>query len=220
MPLTAWEIAGLDQDYWCKHSLDIRIRLTAAGYLGGDWSYSLSAPKVLYDLPAAMRADSLEISEIQLADGDNIYAYLAPPDRVTNCSTMTVSMLTSVFPNAPWTQEDYGDLQVYADRLPDRPDSPIDAVERAGVGVRVELLEPERWHLVQGWRTFDPSTPKYSGHAFLVLANDTGGIDQVLEATSRTDNSGRKIGPRYRTVSLETLKQDYDEGVYLAVLDR
>jgi hypothetical protein len=205
MTLTAWEIAGLTQDYWCEHSLDIRIRLAAAGYLGGDWSYSLSAPKVLYDLPAAMYADSLEISETQLADGEN---------RITNCSTMTVSVLTSVYPDAPWSQEDYGDLQVYADRLPGRPDSPIDAVERAGVGTRVDALVPGRWHLVQGWRTFDPSIPRYSGHAFLVLADDTGDIDQVLEATSLSN-----IGPRYKEITFAKLQSDYSEGLYLAVLN-
>jgi len=205
MILTAWEIAGCTKNYWCKQSLDVRIRLASAGYLGGDWSYSLSSPKVLYDLPSAMKADSLEISELQLADGDN---------RVTNCSTMTVSLLTSVYPNAPWSQEDYGDLQVYADRLPGQPGSPIDAVERAGVGERVDVLVPGRWHLVQGWRTFDPSVPRYSGHAFLVLAGDDGDIDQVLEATSLSN-----IGPRYKEITFADLLEDYPEGLYLAVLN-
>lgn len=204
MTLTAWEISGLDADYWEEHALDIRIRLAAAGYLGGDWSYSLSKPKVLYDLPPAMYADSLEISEVQLKDGDN---------RVTNCSTMTTSILTSIYPSAPWNSQDYGDLQVFADRLPNDPDSPINAVERAGVGQRVQSLVPGQWHLVQGWRTFDPSTPRYSGHAFLVLADDNGDIDQLLEATS-IDN----IGPRYKSISFAALQDDYDEGLYLAVL--
>ena len=205
MALTAWDISGLSIDYWGEHSLDVRIRLAAAGYLGGDWSYSLSAPKVLYDLPSAMRADSLEISELQLDYGDN---------RITNCSTMTVSLLTSVYPNAPWSQEDYGDLQVYADRLPGQPGSPIDAVERAGVGERVDALVPGRWHLVQGWRTFEPSIPRYSGHAFLVLAGDDGDIDQLLEATSLSN-----IGPRYKEITFAQLQKDYSKGLYMAVLN-
>jgi hypothetical protein len=205
MTLTAWEISGLDADYWEKHALDIRIRLAAAGYLGGDWNYSLTKPKVLYDMPDEMRANSLEISELELKDGDN---------RVTNCSTMTASILTSVYPSAPWSVQDYGDLQVFGDRLPAHPDSPIRAVERVGVGQRVGLLMPGRWHLVQGWRRFDPNKPSYSGHAFLVLADDNGDVDQVLEATS-IDN----IGPRYKRTTLEGLRKQYPKGLHLAVLN-
>lgn len=201
MTLTAWEISGLDADYWEKHALDIRIRLTAAGYLGGDWNYSLSKPKVLYDMPDAMRMNSLEISELELKYGDN---------RITNCSTMTASVLTSVFPSAPWNVQDYGDLQVFADRLPASPDSPIRAVERVGVGHHVLSLVPGRWHLVQGWRSLSPP----SGHAFLVLSDESGDIDQILEATS-IDN----IGPRYKKTNLDSLKKQYAAGLHFAVLN-
>ena len=123
MVMTAWEVAGLDKDYWCKHALDIRIRLAAAGYLGGDWSYSLTAPKVLYDIPDIMRADKMEITELQLRDGDK---------RLTNCSTLTMSILTSVYPNADWERDDYGQLQTgsYMDycmpRADDVPDFVVD----------------------------------------------------------------------------------------------
>ena len=209
MVMTAWEVAGLEKDYWCQHALDIRIRLAAAGYLGGDWGYSLTAPKVLYDIPDIMRADKMEITELQLRDGDQ---------RLTNCSTLTMSILTSVYPNADWERDDYGQLQVYAEHIQDNPDSPVDAVVEVGVGDRVDILVPGKWHLFQGWRTIDHSKPRYSGHAFLVLADHNGNVDQILEATSRKYSNGRMIGPRYKKVSLEALKQEYKAGIYMAVL--
>tara|TARA_R110002126_G_scaffold36707_1_gene111363 strand:+ start:1239 stop:1844 length:606 start_codon:yes stop_codon:yes gene_type:complete len=198
MSITAWEIAGLTREEWVRHSLDIRIRLAAGPYLDS-WDYSLRKARVLYDLPGAMRADRVEWS--------------AGDERVTNCSTLTASLLTSCFPAAPWTLDEYGDLQVFADRLPSRPSAPIEAVTRMGIGYPVGVLQAGAWHLVQGWRTFDPDTPHYSGHAFLVLADREGDGILVLEATSR-----RSIGPRYRRSTLEELRREYSHTLHLAEL--
>lgn len=192
---TAWEIAGLTRAEWVRHALDIRIRIAAGPYLSG-WGYSIKwgTARVLYDLPDAMGADRVEW-EVGNA-------------RLTNCSTLTTSLLTSCYPDAPWTTREYGDLQVYADRLPDRPDAPIDAVERMGIGQRKDKPSPGKWHLLQGWRSFDPP----SGHALLALTL-TGYDVQVLEATSR-----RGIGPRYRMTTQAGLALEYGAGLHWAEL--
>jgi hypothetical protein len=197
--VTAWEIAGLSRAEWVRHALDIRIRLAAGPYLDS-WDYDLRTARVLYDLPDAMRADRVE-----LAPGDA---------RLTNCSTLTTSLLTSCFPDAPWTVQEYGDLQVFGDRLPGNPDAPVQAVVRMGVGKAVAQHVPGAWHLVQGWRTFEPSGPRYSGHAFLVLADRDGDGCLVLEATSR-----RSIGPRYRRSTWADLRREYGHSLHLAALD-
>lgn len=198
MTVNAWDLAGLTRAQWLGQGLDQRLRLAAGPYIDG-WGYDLRDARVLYDLPDAMRADRIEIS--------------AGEPRLTNCSTLTTSLLTSVYPDAPWTLQEYGDLQVFADRLPAHPASPIEAVERMGVGRATVDPAPGCWHLVQGWRTFDPQTPRYSGHAFLVLADGNGDGVQVLEATSR-----RGIGPRYRSATWADLRDEYPAGLYIAAL--
>jgi hypothetical protein len=199
MTITAWVMGGLQRDHWLQHSLDIRIRIAAAPYMQG-WGYSLSGPKVLYDLPDAMGADRIEWS--------------SGGAKLTNCSTLTTSLMTSVRPDCPWTLQEYGDLQVFGDRLPDNPDAPVQAVARMGAGVAVTDPRPGAWHLVQGWRTFEPSIPKWSGHAFLVLADRVGEGLLMLEASSR-----RNVGPRYRRTTWAGLRGEYPAGLYLAALD-
>ena len=191
MTLRAWEVAGLARDYWEKHALDIRVRLAAAPYLRG-WRYRLSSPRMAYALPDAMGFD------LQAKDGD----------RFTNCSTMTVSLLTSIFPSAPWSREEYGDLQVFKGK---QPDSPIRAVVRMGVGEAVDTLVDGSWHLVQGWRRLGESP---SGHAFLVLKK--GDVVTVLEASSRENN----VGPRYRETTVSRLRGEYPAAFLIAELNR
>lgn len=192
--ITAWEVAGLTRADWVRHALDIRFRIAAAPYMQG-WSYGLAGAKVLYDLPDAMYADSVEWEP-----GDA---------KITNCSTLTTSLLTSAYPDAPWTSREYGDLQVFADRLPAAPDAPVQAIQRMQIGRPVSKLTPGWWHLVQGWRSFDPP----SGHAFLVLAAREGDGVEVLEASSR-----RNVGPRYRVTTWTSVVAEYAAAVYLAVL--
>jgi hypothetical protein len=196
--LTAWAVAGLTRREWVRHALDIRIRIAAGPYLDS-WDYSIEwgKAKVLYDLPDAMGAEGVE--------------WKAGDGRLTNCSTLTASLLTSVYPDAPWTMREYGDLQVFKDRLDaGQTDSPIRAVERMGIGKRVDKPTEGKWHLVQGWRSLDP--PR--GHAFLVLAFDDVNL-QVLEATSR-----RSIGPRYKTTTLAELQREYSKALHWAALSK
>lgn len=204
MITTAWEAAGLTQSHWLKHSLDIRLRLAAQPYMDGGWSYSLSSPKILWAPPAGMRIDKL------------VYG---AGSKVTNCSTLTCSLITSVRPDVGWTVEDYGDLQVYADRLPDRPDSPIQAVVQQGIAERVDGPVARRWCLVQGVRELtveNGALASFSGHAFMVRRDGT--TLTVIEATSRKDADGLPIGPRYRQTTREDLVQEYKYALYWALL--
>lgn len=186
---TAWAAAGLTLQEWRQHSLDIRIRIAAAMYMVG-WAYSLSNPAVAFRSPGVP---------------DN----LVRRSRLTNCSTLTASILTAIFGWLPWSLQEYGDLQVFADRLPDHPDAPIRAVERMGVGARVSGPLDRRWHLVQGWR----SLTRPSGHAFLVRRD--GATLLVLEASSRNN-----VGPIYRRTTLSELADAYPAGLFWAVLPR
>ena len=207
--LTAWQIAGLEEDYWEKHALDIRIRIAAAPYIA-DWGYHLTEPHTLYDIPDAMHADRIEVTEAGLAHSAN---------RVTNCSTMTMSLLTSVYPSAPWSSASYKKLQLYAEDVLDNPDSPIDCVVAVGVGIRADSFVDGEWHLVQGIRkhtVVDGILTSFSGHAFLVQR--IGDVLYVLEATSIKDSSGQQIGPRYKETTEDELRQRYPKALYIAVL--
>lgn len=181
---TAWTLADLSQSAWETLPLDTRIALAYAPYQG--WPYRVgSRPAVAYESPAVPSS------------------LVAPRDRGIDCSTMTASILTAVYPRAGWTDIDYRDLQIFD---AGRRDSPMDAVERRGVGRRVAAFVPGRWHLVQGWRK------KGTGHAYLVHAA-TDGTLTVVESTSI-----RGRGPRWRTTTEAALRADYDAALYVAVL--
>jgi len=131
--VTPWALCGLDEDEWCALPLGVRLRLAASCYLG--WGYARDYPHVAYRSPGV--PESL----------------ISAVDRATNCSTLTASLLTACYPRAGWDLDDYGDLQVYADRLPARPDAPCQAAERRGASSRTTGYLVGRWHLVQGWRS-------------------------------------------------------------------
>lgn len=188
MPGTAWSLAGLSREAWRALPLDVRIHLAAAPYLG--WRYDLTRPRLAYCSPSVPES-------------------LVGGKRVTNCSTLTSSVLTASFPTNPWTLREYGDLQVFADRLLDNPDSPIQAVERVGVGSRVSDFVEGLWHLVQGLRSKEP----YRGHAILVRAFADGNL-RVLEASSREGG----IGPRWRWTDRAGLDVDFPADMFIAAL--
>jgi hypothetical protein len=189
----AWEAAGVDLDQWLARKVGLRIRLAAAPYMVG-WGYSLGSPRVAYPSPGVPES-------------------LVGGERVTNCSTLTASLVTSVFADRPWTSREYGDLQVFADRLPDSPDAPIRAAVRMDVAIETESFVAKRWHIVQGWRSLGA---KPSGHAFLVRAGEDAESLLVLEATSR----GGGIGPRYLSTTASALRKEYGAGLFLGVLSR
>lgn len=169
-----------------------RIHAAAKPYLAGTWRYGRT-PRVEWPWPRGIRGPAMAG---------------APIDREIDCSTLTASVLMRCYPDAPWTPQDYADLQVFDAR---RLDSPIAAVVRAGVGVAAEHPTAETWTLVQAWRSVQPP----SGHAFLVYDRGdlrSGTVD-VLESTSRG-----LLGPRWRTTTWAALRAAYPAALYLARL--
>lgn len=186
-----WDAAGLSQREWEWHSVDMRLRIAAAPYMDGTWSYG--GPRVLWELPAAMHVRSLESGKHRI-----------------NCSTLTTSLLTAVFPSAPWTVQEYGDLQVFADRLP-ATDSPVQAVQRMQIGAIVNGFVDGRWHVVQGVRRGPDHNRGFSGHA--LLARSDGARVQVIESTSLSNH-----GPRYRLTTAAELWNEFPSALHLAAL--
>ena len=121
-----------------------------------------------------------------------------------NCSSMTWAILSTVYPNAGWTAQDYRDFQIFDAA---RQWSPIEAVERRRVGDQVESPHPGAWHLVQGWRNSG------SGHAFLIQCLSVDRIG-VLQSTSRGS-----CGPVYTVEDVGWLERNYDAGYRMAVLN-
>jgi hypothetical protein len=99
-------------------------------------------------------------------------------------------------------------MQIFADRLP-ATDTPIQAVERLGIGSRVNGFIDRVWHLVQGVRSVDP----FRGHAFLVKALGNGML-LIYEATSR----GGGNGPRFIVLTEVELVERYPAKLYKAAL--
>ena len=129
------------------------------------------------------------------------------PYRATNCSTLTVDLLFALYPDAGWDGKDYGDLQVFADRLPGRPFAPIEAAVRRQVGYEVDFFITGCWHLCQGWH----AKPARTGHAFLVYADSQEEL-LVLEAQNRE----QVVDTRW--TSLGDLRERYRGGIGVAVL--
>lgn len=180
--MTAPTLCGLTVGEWRALPVGTRIRLAAGLYLG--WRY----PPTKTD-------------KVSLAfDGPGLPTLTGT--RYVNCSPFTASILCAVF-EAKVDANTYGDLVVFADRLPARPDSPILAVERMGVGTRTAALSG--WCLVQGWRSLSPP----SGHAFLVAPDGL-----KLEST----NADGYVGPRWAPTTLAALRAAYPAALHIARL--
>lgn len=183
---TAHELCGFTLAEWNRLPLEYRIRFAAGLYIG--WGYHKSNVSFAYWSPSVPEKLILK----PFATG------------MTNCSTLTTSVITACFPSSHWDSRSYGDMQVFKDRLPGNFSSPIDAVERVGIGKRLDQgFAPNLWHLVQGWRTLGP--PR--GHAFLVRAD----VDSllVLEAVGG-------IGPRWTRTTEAKLRKRYPAALYAA----
>lgn len=111
-------------------------------------------------------------------------------DERIDCSTLTAWVLAEVYPSARWTVAAYQDLQIQDAA---RPWSPVEAVERLGLGQQVAAPTPFRWHLVQSWRSL---SPLQGGHARLVYVDRD--VVHVLESTTRDDDGdGQRDGVRW-----------------------
>ena len=103
-------------------------------------------------------------------------------------------------------------MQVFRDRLPDNPNSPIQAVERMGIGSRVLGFTSGVWHLVQGVRHMDADD--FNGEALLVRCFP----DQQLHVLVASGNRNGGIGPRWKWRTRDELADEFKAGVYIAAL--
>jgi hypothetical protein len=171
------QLIGMRQATYAALPLDARIWMAAGPLL----SMRYGKPTCPYDTPPQSFKRGTEI----------------------NCSSMTWAILSTVYPSAGWTSQDYQDIQVWDG---ERKWSPIESVNSRGVGVQVVSPLAGRWHLVQGWRSSG------GGHAFLVYGYDDGRLG-VLQSTSRG-----KAGPVYTVEANSWIADQYDAGFRLAVL--
>jgi hypothetical protein len=189
-----WELAGMTQAAFRRMPIRSRLAVVSACFLG--WRYSLTVPRVPFkvgSLPASLVTEGAS---------------------VTNCSTLTAAALMACYPEAPWTLEEYGDFQVFADRLPDKPNAPILAIERVGIGSRVAAPVANAVHLVQGWRKAGATAADFRGHAVIVTTDEDATRLRVLEATSRSSN----LGARWRSTPLDDFRRDFPAAIYFGAL--
>lgn len=180
--MTPWHRLRLTRSDWLALPLAVRLYQCAALYVG--WGYARTHPRTPFGAPG--------IPSSLVTDAKSI----------TNCSTLTASIVMAMRPDRPWSQDEWADLQVWdASRLA----SPIEAVERMDVGDVVRY--PSRAggvYLMQGWRN------GRSGHAFLGHAADDGRV-AVLD-------SGLDVGPRWRWLTPVQLAGMYPHALHVARL--
>lgn len=144
--------------------LDARIRLAASELLGKRYSRDVGFPVKRGSIPSS----------------------LVRPGGI-DCSSLVAYILMTVYPSefTLWTGEHYAGLQIMDAA---RPWSPIEAVERAGVGSRVPRPVGGSWHVTQRWKSLSPLS---GGHARLCYAHeDDPDLLDVLEATTRDGGIG------------------------------
>jgi len=177
--------AGLDVDSYRALPLGVRVRLAAVDCLGWRYSRNNAFPRARKGLP-------------DLVD---------PFGHGIDCSSFTAYVLLTAFPLGRWDAERYGELQIFN---ASEPWSPIDAVERAGVGSRVSAPVAGLWHLTQAWKSLAPLA---GGHARLSYSQPDGGL-LVLESTTKRDG----VGPTWSATTWDALAARYPAGVRAAAL--
>lgn len=171
--------AGLDLASFSRLSLDLRIRLAAMDLLGWRYSRSNSFPAARPGMPAQLAKPGV-------------------PNLGIDCSSLGSYVLITATPAGLWDSARYAELQIFdaAQRW-----SPMDAVERAKVGRKVESPLPGRWHVSQRWSTGG------SGHFRLARA-DEADADRllVIESTNAPHPLGGEKGPTWSIASVKALR--------------
>lgn len=180
--------------------LPARLRYAAADLLG--WRYAHTSGAVRFPRPfGPFGAD---------------HPLVDPAGRAIDCSSMSTYLVMRAFPWVAWTDQDYGDLQVFSDRImeePRRPYAPIEAVEHRGVGSRVrdpEVLPVGAICLVQVWRSLPPDVPR--GHALIAEVMPRG-----IHLWHSTDKHGG-IGPCTEPSTWDALRKQAPAGMMVAAL--
>jgi hypothetical protein len=143
---------------------------------------------------------------------------ISPHSSQIDCSSFTAWILSVVYPDAPWDKTTYGDMQIFDAA---RPWSPIEAVERAGVGSRTASRVPGAWALCQAWKDArtDDGDSLGGGHARIIRFDEEGDGVLVLDSSTRSSR-----GPGWSRITWDKLqalyREDGDEqdGVRFAVL--
>lgn len=187
-------IYGMPLRVFAALALEVRIRLAASDYLG--WSYG--SPN---RFPAAR---------------PGLPSQLVAPDAVTgviDCSSFGAYVVITATPAGRWDAARYAELQIFDAK---QPWSPIDAIERAGVGTRVDDLPLDEWGISQGWvdARLDDGDGVEGGH-FRVVKRLSPTTLRVLESTSRDG-----IGPRWSNTTIDDLRKKYPAGVKFAQIRR
>ena len=202
-PVDAWQVwdyAGmLAVDDYAQRPLTERILFAAVSFLG--WRYSGASNRGQVRLPMR-RTPGMERLPDTLFDPEGFL------NHGIDCSSLTSFVLLTVFCRTHWTPADYEGLQVQ-DRA--RPWSPIESVERVGVGRRIKTLRPGRWYLTQAFRQISPDLS--GGHARLCRCID-GDRLAVLESTSARND----VGPTWAYPTWSELERRYPAGVQAAEL--
>ncbi len=182
-------IGSLSQQEFRALPLDARIRIAAADVLG--WRYvtgnGVRFPTDREGLPSSL---------------------VDPAGGGIDCSSFTAYVLTTVFPDGKWDRDRYAELQIMDAA---QPWSPIDAIERAYVGSRVDAPVGGAWHLTQTWKSLSPLS---GGHARLSYAMP-GDPNQLLVLEST--NANNKVGPRWSRTTWSKLAA-YGGGAKAAAL--
>ena len=145
-----------------------------------------------------------------------------PSHHWIDCSSLNTYCTMASYPWVPWTEEDYADFQVFSDRVDGkagapRPFCPIEAIERVGIGTRLDgdpvslldvgPLQSAPVVIMQGWRKRFSS-----GHAQAGIVTPQG--IRIIEST----NIGHDGVQTYALKTWEAIVAYFKEGVIAAVL--
>ena len=152
---------------------DTRIRVVLSRYLG--WLYSPGTPI------------GPSYVEAPVSPG---CAWVRKPDqpRQTVCSTFTGGVIGAAYDvhdAAYWLDMSIGDGA--------RPFSSIEAVERVGVGQRVQAPVANRWHVSQGWTALVGGrvVKGAHGHAWLWYGDEQGLMTHASSSAGRVISEER-----------------------------
>lgn len=125
------------------------------------------------------------------------------PYRATNCSTFVADVVMALYPDAGWTGVDYGDLQVFSDRLPTYPDAPIRALRRRMVGRQVDGPMGPGVYVCQAWAA------RWAGHVFFVVVGE-GEPERLLVVDANVGRHRQAVRATWATLGELQERYPYD----------
>lgn len=176
--------------------IGVRVLLAIQALVGWRYGRSVSFPALRPGLPAT------------LVERNAVNARI-------DCSSAVGYVVITATPKGRWNRARYDDLQIMD---ADRPFSPIEACEAAGVGSRVDAPVAGLWHGLQTWRdsSTDDGDGLEGGHLVLAYATpDDPDLLRVFESTTRGPGDG--WGPTWSWRRWSDLVARYPDGNVRAV---